>query len=141
MSLAPCADHALARAAGLPGSSGGSAGNDRQIRRTARGGGALDVDLAAVVGFLRRRHPVATAAAVAVETGVSAGTVENWLSAKSGLSGRAFAALAWHYGPDFLAAAWEGCPWWLDAARRDAERARIDREIADLVERRRQLGD
>lgn len=82
--------------------------------------------------FLRRRHPVKTAAFVAAELGAPVRTVENWLS------GAATPHLGWFlkavqaYGPEMLEAVLADPPAWLIEARRRAQREDLERRLAAL---------
>lgn len=108
-----------------------SAGIDRQTCGSP--------DMAALGCFLRGRHRRNAAAAVAARTGVPVGTAENWLAGRASPAGPALLRLLWCYGPDLLAALWPSPPDWLDPLALDAERARLDRELADLAARVRAI--
>jgi hypothetical protein len=83
-----------------------------------------------IVAFLNQLYPVKMAEAVEADTGIAAATVRKWpLSAPSYA---AFVRLICAYGPELLCACMEAPPAWLTQAGRDAHRARIERQIADL---------
>ncbi|WP_331292380.1 MULTISPECIES: hypothetical protein [Methylobacterium] len=82
--------------------------------------------------FLRGRHPVKTAENVAAETGIPVATVASWLDRGSSPNAWALLSLVGAYGADVLCAAMENPPAWLRAAARQAERERVEAEIAAL---------
>lgn len=90
--------------------------------------------------FLRALYPSKTAENVSADTGLGADGVQKLLDRGSVPSGLAIAALTLAYGPDFLAALMgERAPAWLtragqeaEIARLEAQRAQIDRRMADL---------
>lgn len=87
---------------------------------------------ARLMGHLRRTYPLKTAEAVAAATGWPVGTVRKWLDLTTSPSGPALLALVAAYGADFLGAAFECPPEWLDAGRRADRLARLRAEIAAL---------
>lgn len=86
---------------------------------------------------LRRRYPMKTAQQVAADLGASIDTAENWVRGNAP-SLRWFVVLVEVYGPEFLAAA---CPRldWLNEVVIAAEKQAIEKEMAALEMRRRQL--
>lgn len=78
-------------------------------------------DLEGFALWLRRRFPRYTAINVEVETGVPAGTVENWLLYRSQPSTEHFALLILRFGPGLLRASIRGEPAWLIRAAAVAE--------------------
>lgn len=82
--------------------------------------------------FLRRLHPVKTAANVAAETGVPAKTVEKWLGGETQPGLTAFVRLVVAYGPAFLEAALRPPPDWISESARAAQITRLEAEIARL---------
>lgn len=97
------------------------------------------IDLTGIVGFLKRKHPFATALNVEVDTGISSRTVECWLERRSRPSLTHGLTMACVYGPDFLAAAFRRLPRWLDEARRREELAALDRRAAEIAAQRHRL--
>lgn len=83
-------------------------------------------------GFLRDRHPIKTAENVAAETGIPVATVASWLDRGSSPNAWALLNLVGAYGADVLCAAMESPPAWLRSAARQAERERVEAEIAAL---------
>lgn len=93
------------------------------------------------VEFIRRRYPVKTGAAFEAETGISAETFRKWCEGAGRPSFDHYNTLIEHYGLPFLwAVLADYRPSWLTAAYADEENDRIEREIAELRERQRQLG-
>lgn len=82
--------------------------------------------------FLRGRHPVKTAEHVAAETDLSVATVASLLERGSAPSALTLLALVGAYGAEVLCAAMERPPAWLSAAARQAERERVEAQIASL---------
>lgn len=97
---------------------------------------ALDMD--GLRSFLRSAHPIKTAAHVAARTGISEGTVANWLHDKSTPTLRHTVPLIDAYGPDVLAAAVPSCGW-LDRAVQERRAADLDARIAALETERNDL--
>ncbi len=92
-----------------------------------------------IVDFLKYRHPVKTAEAVAAETGIAVSTTSKWLEGLTVPGGVSFLRLVGAYGPEFLCATMGAAPDWLTAAARaerqaalEAEHARIEAEMARL---------
>lgn len=86
----------------------------------------------AVRHWLRHRFPSATAYSVSAATGISPGTVENWLCAKSSPSGQHVSVLLCVFGPEFLKSCIANAPDWIaEAAERERLR-KIDLKIARL---------
>ena len=82
--------------------------------------------------FLRSRYPVKTAENVAAETGIPAATVASWLERGSSPNAWALLSLVGAYGADVLCAVMEQPPAWLRTAARQAERERVEAQIAAL---------
>jgi len=85
-----------------------------------------------LVAFLRERHPVKTIDCIAAETGIARTTVAKWFERGGGPSAGAFLALVGAYGPDIICAVMHSPPDWLVAAKREARREALAREIAAL---------
>ncbi|SEE60203.1 hypothetical protein SAMN05519104_6691 [Rhizobiales bacterium GAS188] len=96
-------------------------------------------DTTAFSRTLRGLEPIKTAHAIAAATGCDAKRVEKWLSGHSFPDGRALLALICAYGPLVLAALMPLRPPWLDAAAREAERAKLADEMAELAVKLRAL--
>jgi transcriptional regulator with XRE-family HTH domain len=96
-------------------------------------GGACADRLAA---FLRGARPTKTACAVAADLGLSARTVEKWMTGEARPNVAAVVALACAYGPEAVAALMRDPPAWLDEAVRLRRRAALDAEMAALQARR-----
>ena len=101
--------------------------------------GSAHVRIKALASYLHRLHPAQTAYEVSARTGISPRTVERWLELGACPSLPHFMALVRAYGPDLLAATLPDQPDWLLVARKaetrarlNAERARIDEELARL---------
>lgn len=92
-----------------------------------------DLDLAGLSAWLRRRHPVKTAAAVAAETGLPEERVRKWLAGSAAPTGGSLVALLAAYGPAVLAAALTHVPAWLDESVRAEALAELERERARLA--------
>lgn len=88
--------------------------------------------------FLRGRHPVKTAENVAAETGIPVATVASWIERGSSPNAWALLNLVGAYGAEVLCAAMESPPAWLRSAARQAERERVEAQIAAL---RSKLGE
>ena len=92
----------------------------------------------AVVGFLRGRHPIKTAANVAADTGCSPAQIEKWLEGVAAPSGIAFARLIAAYGPDILSAVLPPTHWITKASQDKHEveliaaRDELQRKIDDF---------
>lgn len=106
--------------------------NVRPLTTTRRAGDA-DLDVAALLAFLRARHPAHTGAAVEAESGVSRHTVEKWFAREAAPSGVPLLKLIFRYGPDLLRAAYRRAPPWLDAAATEARLAEVDRRLRDTL--------
>lgn len=107
----------------------------RQTPASVRSGAAERI-----IAFLRSRYPTKTADNVAADTGLGAPTVQTWIDRCTAPNIVGIIALTSAYGPDFLTACMgERAPAWLSAAHREAEAARIDREIEELKARRASL--
>ena len=91
-----------------------------------------------VQSFLRRRHPAKTALSVVAATDgrLKDHQVQRWLEGASAPSGAALMTLISAYGPEFLAAVFPSAPAWLDAACRDAQITRLEKEIQELQAKR-----
>ncbi len=83
-----------------------------------------------IAKFLRRMHPIKTAAHVASKIGSSEYRVGKWLELSSAPNGAAMIALTCAYGPEFLAAVMPQRFEWLDEGLRSARRAKLKAEIA-----------
>jgi ribosomal protein S16 len=93
-----------------------------------------------LIAYLRNQHPVKTADNVSARTGVKAETVQKWLDQGCAPSWTAVLAIVMAYGPEALAnVLGDRAPAWLSAAHREAEAARLDREIEELKARRASL--
>jgi hypothetical protein len=90
------------------------------------------IDFVGLADFLRRRHPVKTAASVASETGLPADSVKKWLSGEVQPNGRSVFALICAYGPSLISASVKGAPEWCDTEARAAKIAALKAELADL---------
>ena len=81
--------------------------------------------------FLRVRHPIKTAEAVAALGVAPVETVRGWLKGYAKPTGAATLALIGAYGPEYLAAALPGLSW-LAQAKRAERMAALERRAADL---------
>ncbi|KMO18882.1 hypothetical protein QR78_14285 [Methylobacterium indicum] len=85
-------------------------------------------------------YPSRTADCVAADTSLKAETIQKIIDRASVPNGLTMIVLAAAYGPEFLVACMgDKVPAWLSTAHREAEAARIDREIEDLKARRASL--
>lgn len=82
--------------------------------------------------FLRGLHPQRTAACVAADLGAPVRTVENWLAGNARPNLFWFARALSAYGPEMLEASMIDPPGWLVEARRRAQRAQLERQLAEL---------
>lgn len=93
-----------------------------------------------IIAHLRALYPVKTAECVAADTGLPVETVQTWIDRGSCPNLIGYLRLLGAYGPDFVAASMgERAPNWLtragqeaELARLEAERAAIERRMADL---------
>ena len=99
------------------------------------------LDLAALAGFLRRRHPQCTAGYVATATDIPEATVKDWLQLRCRPSTRHLLTLiaAAPYGLALLEACWPDAPPAIRLAAQAetlfhlrAERALLERRIAAM---------
>lgn len=93
----------------------------------------------AVSEWLRAKFPHSTHYHVSAATGISAGTVENWLCGKSEPSGQHVTILLCVFGPRFLAACVANPPQWIDCAAEQQEIDETEGEIARLEAERDRL--
>lgn len=93
------------------------------------------LDPAGLARFLRALHPEKTALNVAAETRLPVDTIKKWLACEALPNGRALLVLACTYGPEVMTAMLRDPPAWLDVNAREAKQARLDAQLARLVER------
>lgn len=96
-------------------------------------------DLDGLSAWLRARHPVKTAAAVAAETGLPQTRIQKWLAGAATPTGASLVALLAAYGPAVLAASMDHVPDWLDEQVRADELATLRREQERLRARMKTL--
>ena len=83
--------------------------------------------------FLREAHPEKTSVNVQAATGISAKTVDNWLSGVAAPRAVHFVRLFLTYGPEFLCACLrDTAPAWLTEAGQASASAHLDAQIAAL---------
>ncbi len=88
-------------------------------------------NVANMISFLRTRHPSNTPYWVSSVTGIPPGTIENWLSRRSGPDRDHLSVLMCVYGPRFLQAVLSEPPAWVDRAAQQTEAEELERTIAD----------
>lgn len=91
------------------------------------------LDMEAICRFLRTAFPTSTALNVECMTGISAGTVENWIRARSRPSAEHLGALVSAFGPQFVAAAFPSTRAWTGRAVRAERLTAIAEELAAMV--------
>ncbi|PTW53587.1 hypothetical protein C8N35_11642 [Breoghania corrubedonensis] len=96
-------------------------------------------DLDALLDYFRQKYPALLCQNVAADTGIPAGTVENWMLKKAQPSTSNFVRLVHVYGPSLLAAALIDTPMWLARAVREERIAAIDSQIQRLREEQESL--
>ena len=109
--------------------------NARQTPAAARAAAARRI-----IAHLRALHPVKTAECVAAATGLPVETIQTWIDRGSCPNLIGYLRVLAAYGPDFVAASMgERSPAWLtragqeaEIARLEAQRAEIERRMADL---------
>ena len=95
---------------------------------------------ARIAEFLRAINPVKTAPSVEAETGISAKTVEKWLSGTSSPSGNTYHRLIEVYGPEpFVFVDPDASPASLQEAARICRQARLERQAATIQQQLRDL--
>lgn len=96
-------------------------------------------DPVGLADWLRKAFPQSTCHHIEARTGISAGTVENWLIRRSQPSVEHFARLIAVFGPELLSACFARPPGWIERAAH-GERARLlDEEIERLRRERAAL--
>jgi len=85
-----------------------------------------------ITAYLRKRFPIKTVDSIAADTGLSSNTVRKWFSRESTPSAAAVFALIGAYGPEFLCAALNKAPAWLDAAAQHERLAALGRQLTAL---------
>lgn len=90
-------------------------------------------DTTCIQRLLRGLEPIKTTQTIAARIGHSEKSVEGWLSGRAFPNGRAIIALVAAYGPMVLSAFLPQRPAWLDAASREAERAKLADDMAQLA--------
>ena len=101
--------------------------------------GCAEYDPQGCVGFLRRVHPIKTAAGVEADTRIPARTVERWLALEAAPKVPHFVRLVVAYGPSFLAVAVPHLAW-VERAAALAEHEAMGAEIADLSRKQALVG-
>jgi hypothetical protein len=109
--------------------------------RQCAGGRSAEHDVEAVLAYLRQMYPTQTYYSIAADTGIAAGTIENWFMRKAKPSASHFAGLIAAYGPQFLAAVLTVKPEWVERAAKYERALAIDRHIEDLRREKEALLD
>lgn len=92
-----------------------------------------NLDMEAVCRFLRTAFPTSTALNIQCVTGISAGTVDNWLRGRAKPTGEHLGALVGAFGPQFAMAAFPSIRAWAGRAANAERLAKISEELAALV--------
>ena len=92
------------------------------------------LDMEGVCRFLFAAFPYATAQHTESVTGISSGTVENWLRSRAKPSGEHLGALVSAFGPVFVAAAFPSTRQWTAPIIARARLAEIARELSALAD-------
>lgn len=108
-----------------------SCGTDTHLlRKSPR---PLAVDMPRMACFFRSKYPTGTAAAVAADLGTSTRTAEGWLGSNPSTPRATHLVMGiLTYGPEFLAILLPEPLDWVSEAARNAQRAKVLQEIADL---------
>ncbi|PSM18244.1 helix-turn-helix transcriptional regulator [Nitratireductor sp. StC3] len=93
-----------------------------------------NLDMEGVVRFLFAAFPRATAQHTEAVTGVSSGTVENWLRGRAKPSGDHLGAMVDAFGPAFVSAAFPSTRQWTAPLIARSRLAEIARELSALAE-------
>jgi hypothetical protein len=113
---------------------------DTQSCADRRAVARVDADPEKVGRFLRKVHPVNTAAEVSVKTGIPTRTVQRYLASCPVVpSGGALLRLIFAYGPEFLAAILPDAPAWVDRAKAEERRAALEAERMAIEEKLAEL--
>lgn len=96
-------------------------------------------DVAGLTDWLRERHPRSTPISVEADTGIPAGSVENWLHRRSQPSVEHFTTLLAVYGPSLLRSCLRRPPEWVEQAAVTERSREIDEQIARLNRERSAL--
>ena len=108
-------------------------------RMTLRVKSSADVG-ARICNFLRSRYPRKTADEVSADTGIAMTTIASWLERSAVPGGVAILTLIDCYGAEFLAAALPRQAGWLSRAACDAQRERLEADIASLRSELERIG-
>ena len=92
-----------------------------------------------IVGFLRQKHPMKTAANVSADIGLPSSTIAKWLEGAASPGGYAVFKLIDFYGGDLIAAAWPRSLGFLSEAAREEKARKLDARIAALKTERAAL--
>jgi hypothetical protein len=88
------------------------------------------------LAWLESRYPAKAAESIASDLRVPVSTARKWVSHLAPMSRGAFATAIIVHGPEFLCAALgPSAPAWLDEDARDAQRAALQSEIAEIEKR------
>lgn len=117
----------------------GLRGSARKVPQVCGNTPAYLFDVAGLVDWLRDRYPRSTPINVEAETGIPAGSVENWLHRRSQPSVEHFTRLLAVFGPSLLQACLRRPPEWVEQAAITERGRELDEQIARLKSERSAL--